>query len=64
MAPSKKDSDSAAGEAIRGLCILMQSAPDFNPDYNVVAQALGIAQSKNVYVVLSCNGTPYNTDDA
>lgn len=50
MAPPKKDSESAASEGITALCILMASSLEFNPDYNVVATALGIAQSKNVCV--------------
>lgn len=48
MAPAKKDAGSVAGEGIRALCVLMASSTEFNPDYNVVATALGIAQSKNV----------------
>ncbi|KAK5941937.1 hypothetical protein PMZ80_005888 [Knufia obscura] len=48
MAPAKKDPDSAAAEGIRALCVLMASSAEFNPDYNVVATALGIAQAKNV----------------
>jgi len=48
MAPPKKDTEAAAGEGLRALCVLMASSDEFNPDYNTVAAALGIAQAKNV----------------
>jgi len=48
MAPPKKDADAAASESLRALCVLMASSAEFNPDYNIVATALGIAQAKNV----------------
>lgn len=47
MAP-KKDQDAVAAEKIKTLCALMASATEFNPDFNVVAQEIQLAQAKNV----------------
>lgn len=48
MPPKAKDPESQAGSDINVLCVLMASATEFNPDYNVVAEALGISHAKNV----------------
>lgn len=53
MAPPKKDSDSSAVDGLKALAALMASDSNFNPDYEVVAAEIGIAQGKNVYVI--CN---------
>jgi len=34
--------------SIAMLCALIASATEFNPDYNIVAQHLGLKQGKNV----------------
>lgn len=48
MPAKAKDPENPAGSDIKALCVLMASATEFNPDYNVVAEALGISHAKNV----------------
>lgn len=46
--PPKKDQDAATAESLRILCVLLETAKEFDPDFDAVAEEIGMAQARNV----------------